>query len=529
MTLGKYSYTLPAFLVPFSTFARISTTNIKMQKSTFTISASFYSTTASTLSSSSTAPRVPVDVLAPQMKPLSITDQDPSKGHLVKIGKWSSLEDNTLCKNVKRHGMNWLQVACNVNQRAPEQCAARWDIINEAEVSNELPTEYTSVSNNTGVKECLSTPSCNTTSISTTSTFNVRRRRAINYWSKEEEAQLRAAVEEHGMEWSKVAKMLPGRSQNSCRSRWYFTTANASKRGHWSSKEDALLSEAVKMYPYGEWARVARRVPGRTDRQCRRRWVEHLANQNQNQTNINTSTNTATIRCGRKTTWTEQENERLKRLVAEYGFLWTTIARHMGSRNATQCRDRWRSSMIPGIKSGHWTEEEDELLRKGVEQYNRRWKMVASMVPGRTARQCSARWNAAIDPTYNYSKWSSEEDERLMSAVLSVPGDSSQLGFDWESCSKYLNYKRSARQCRHRYRCLERLGRVNIGQEKESFSNRLYRSFLSEQYNRNIQGHQLNDSADDDEEDWDLLATDTDIDLNSFNIDESLFLDIANE
>ncbi|KAI8056155.1 Homeodomain-like protein, partial [Syncephalis plumigaleata] len=154
-------------------------------------------------------------------------------------------------------------------------------------------------------------------------------------WSKEEDARLCAAVEEYGMEWAKVAKMFPGRSQNSCRSRWYFSTASTIKRGYWTSEEDALLAEAVNAYPY----------------------------------------------------------------VAEYGFLWTTIARHMGSRTPTQCRDRWRSSMTPGIKSGHWTEEEDELLRQGVKQYNRRWKMVASMIPGRTPRQCSARWNAAIDPT----------------------------------------------------------------------------------------------------------------------------------
>ncbi|RKP25686.1 Homeodomain-like protein, partial [Syncephalis pseudoplumigaleata] len=156
----------------------------------------------------------------------------------------------------------------------------------------------------------------------------------------------------------------------------------------WTAEEDALLRAAVSALPYGAWAKVAEKVPGRSERQCRRRWVDHLAHC---QRSVESSH-------ARRGSWTEEENERLRELVAQYGFLWTTIAQHMGTRTATQCRDRWRSSMEPGRKPGRWTGDEDELLRRGVEQYGRRWKMVASVVPGRTPRQCSARWNAVIDP-----------------------------------------------------------------------------------------------------------------------------------
>jgi hypothetical protein len=92
-------------------------------------------------------------------------------------------------------------------------------------------------------------------------------------WTPEEDAKLTAAVEKHGKEWVAVAAMVPGRTNNQCRTRWVqiLDPANV-KKGQWKPEEDAKLTEAVKKHGKN-WAAAAAMVPGRTNNQCRYRWV----------------------------------------------------------------------------------------------------------------------------------------------------------------------------------------------------------------------------------------------------------------
>jgi myb proto-oncogene protein len=48
------------------------------------------------------------------------------------------------------------------------------------------------------------------------------------------------------------------------------------RRGTWKPEEDAKLIEAVKKKHGNDWVAVAAMVPGRTNVQCRYRWVNHL-------------------------------------------------------------------------------------------------------------------------------------------------------------------------------------------------------------------------------------------------------------
>jgi len=44
-------------------------------------------------------------------------------------------------------------------------------------------------------------------------------------------------------------------------------------------------------------------------------------------------------------------------------------------------------------KSTSWSEEEDKILLKKVEQFNyKNWNIIASFIKGRTGIQCSARY-----------------------------------------------------------------------------------------------------------------------------------------
>jgi len=65
-----------------------------------------------------------------------------------------------------------------------------------------------------------------------------------------------------------------------------------------------------------------------------------------------------------------------------------------------------------------WTAEEDEQLRNAIALHGTsKWSVVAAMVPGRTAMQCSTRWQGALNTTIHKGKWEAEEDRILVAAV----------------------------------------------------------------------------------------------------------------
>jgi myb proto-oncogene protein len=81
------------------------------------------------------------------------------------------------------------------------------------------------------------------------------------------------------------------------------------------------------------------------------------------------------------------------------------------------CIDRWlfiRSSADDGtIKQikGNWTTEEDLILKQKVEEYGlKKWKEIATFLPGRIGKQCRERWYNNVDPNLNKEKWTVAED-----------------------------------------------------------------------------------------------------------------------
>jgi hypothetical protein len=86
------------------------------------------------------------------------------------------------------------------------------------------------------------------------------------------------AVKKHGKNWIAAAAMVPGRTKLQCHHRWTQTLQPATTgktAGRWKPEEDAKLTEAVKKHGR-KWIPVATLVPGRTDQQCRSRWVKTL-------------------------------------------------------------------------------------------------------------------------------------------------------------------------------------------------------------------------------------------------------------
>jgi hypothetical protein len=101
-------------------------------------------------------------------------------------------------------------------------------------------------------------------------------------WNAEEDEVLTEAVKKHGKDWVAVAKLVPGRTHNQCRHRWLHSLDHANGGNqrktpykYWKSEEDGKLTEGVKKRGK-KWVAVAAIVPGRTNVQCRHRWLQSL-------------------------------------------------------------------------------------------------------------------------------------------------------------------------------------------------------------------------------------------------------------
>jgi myb proto-oncogene protein len=257
---------------------------------------------------------------------------------------WKGEEDTKLTEAVKKHGKKWVAVAAMVAGRTEEQCRSRW--------------------------------------VRTLDTAG----KAAGQWNGEEDTKLTEAMTKHGKDWVAVATLVPGRTHVQCRNRWTHTLDTAGKTaGQWNGEEDTKLTEAVKKHGK-KWVAVATLVPGRTDMQCRCRWIYTLD-----------STNGKIA--GR---WKPEEDAKLIEATKKHSKNWIAVATLVPGRTGMQCRERWTHTLDPARASRaprrDWKGEEDTKLTDAVKKHGNSWVKVAAMVPDRTGKQCRVRWTRSLDP-----------------------------------------------------------------------------------------------------------------------------------
>jgi hypothetical protein len=215
---------------------------------------------------------------------------------------WNEEEDTKLTEAVKRHGTAWVAVAALVPGRTNIQCRQRW-----------------------------------------TQTLDPDMRKIAGRWTKEEDTKLIEAVKRHGTAWVVVAALVPDRTNDQCRSRWTETLDPdiGKSAGKWTKEEDTKLAEAVKIHGKS-WLAVAALVPGRTNIQCRSRWIQAVGR------GIGKS-------AGK---WTKEEDTKLAEAVKKHGTHWVVAADHVLGRTNIQCRYRWIQAVGRGNgkKAGTWTQ-----------------------------------------------------------------------------------------------------------------------------------------------------------------------------
>ncbi|PFH37673.1 hypothetical protein BESB_000150 [Besnoitia besnoiti] len=149
------------------------------------------------------------------------------------------------------------------------------------------------------------------------------------WWAAEEDAALLRAVESVGVQqrgagkWMKVAAMLPGRTNNQCRARYLYLSVEGKRHGLFSALEDIRLQILVSCYGRGTWGKIARHLRGRTEMKCRERYENCLHEE------------------VKSLPWTVSEVSLLQVAASFYHQDWRKVARVVTGRPAESCREKF--------------------------------------------------------------------------------------------------------------------------------------------------------------------------------------------
>jgi hypothetical protein len=279
---------------------------------------------------------------------------------------------------------------------------------------------------------------------------------ATGRWTQGEDAKLTDAIakskKKHYIDWGAVASVVPGRMRNQCRNRWNHKfhpriDQTARRLGKWSVDEDGKLKGTIQKHGGKNWMPIAASIPGRTTKQCKRRWHDSLEHDT-DQT------------AGRARKWTEVEDDKLREWVRVHGGKdWAAITTLVPGRTMLQCRGRWYAFLNPSIaltagRTSKWTEEEDNKLKNSIQLHGGKdgihWAAIATLFPGRTKRQCAGRWHDtlkhSIDRTdVRVGRWTTGEDAKLEDAVHTHGCE------DWVAIAALVT-GRTTDKCKRRWR-----------------------------------------------------------------------------
>ena len=157
-------------------------------------------------------------------------DEDSTKG------RWTSLQDQRLREAVNNIGPhNWKLIASEYlkNERTDVQCLHRWQKV---------------------LKPGL----------------------IKGHWTEEEDQKIIECINNGMIKWASIAEMIPGRIGKQCRERWFNQLDPSLNKGPWTNEEDEILMNAQQEYG-NAWTRIAKLLPGRSENMAKNRWNSSLS------------------------------------------------------------------------------------------------------------------------------------------------------------------------------------------------------------------------------------------------------------
>ncbi|KAA0173866.1 hypothetical protein FNF27_04623 [Cafeteria roenbergensis] len=146
-------------------------------------------------------------------------------------GKWSDEEDGSLRQGVQTLGAkNWKRISEEYLQgrRTDVQCLHRWQKV-------------------------------------------LRPGLVKGPWTTEEDQVIVNCINAGITKWSEISERIPGRIGKQCRERWFNHLDPSIKKDPWSAEEDRILEEAQCSIG-NKWCEIAKLLPGRSENSVKNRW-----------------------------------------------------------------------------------------------------------------------------------------------------------------------------------------------------------------------------------------------------------------
>nr|CAD7261424.1 unnamed protein product [Timema shepardi] len=191
-----------------------------------------------------------------------------------------------------------------------------------------------------------------------------------------------------------------------CRGMWFGYIHPTIVRSPWTHQEDMRLKEVALSYKCQDWEKIAEDMG--TGRTAYQCMCQYQMRLNEH------------LKRGK---WTDEEDRLVKQVVARYRvgshIPWSKVAIHIPDRTKVQVFNRWKYSIAPHIKKGRFTSEEDQMIITAVQRYGRNFKQIARFLPDRTPIQIRDRYKSNLqylDQKEPY-KWTQEKDRKLIEMV----------------------------------------------------------------------------------------------------------------
>ncbi|CAI4045423.1 Bas1p SKDI_11G3080 [Saccharomyces kudriavzevii IFO 1802] len=202
--------------------------------------------------------------------------------------------------------------------------------------------------------------------------YQTHRKNGRNSWSKDDDNMLRSLVNESAKElgyqnglvdvktiqqsnhlskciaWDVLATRFKHtvRTSKDVRKRWTGSLDPNLKKGKWTQDEDEQLLKAYEDHgPH--WLSISMDIPGRTEDQCAKRYIEVLGPGSK----------------GRLREWTLGEDLNLISKVKAYGTKWRKISSEMEFRPSLTCRNRWRKIITMVVRG-----QASEIITKAIKE-----------------------------------------------------------------------------------------------------------------------------------------------------------------
>ncbi|GBG32033.1 Transcription factor MYB115, partial [Hondaea fermentalgiana] len=141
-------------------------------------------------------------------------------------GAWSPEEDEIVKKAVEKVGTDWKAVAAMIKGRTSKQCRDRYKLKLDPNINH-------------------------------------------GPWTPEEDKELMQLHSQLGRQWTKIAKLMEGRTENSVKSR--FASLDRSRKREWTDEEDLILRRCRdNNLDYAEIAQI--HLPKRSEHAIKKRW-----------------------------------------------------------------------------------------------------------------------------------------------------------------------------------------------------------------------------------------------------------------